>query len=278
MLHSKNRRERRSQRRSNVSASPWRCDDVVAPRQVGEAAVLWDEVDAVGTSGAGQAEVLQDRHDEEKQLHTRQRLTDTRSFSCNQAQPVRLTTTIKTLDHFATVQRCFLPAENGMKAGFFLKLPFWSRKCCGSKEMGFAHCFSSLSTECSKGKITVPFKDRTRISTLIELKTEGQQLDVKVFLPAGALTYLRDGVAPEGEVLQGVVRDAEGDDVQETLDLVDDGVRKRQGLSIIHVGAPILPDRGVDLLVHFFWTEGQQTDSDLLTRQKHSFLTGVVFY
>lgn len=137
--------------------------------------------------------------------------------------------------------------------------------------MGFAHCFSSLSTECSKGKITVPFKGKTRISSLSNLKSTGYQLDLNVFLPARALGYLRDGVAPEGEVLQGVVREAEGDDVQATLDLVDDGVRKREGLFIFHAGAPFLPDHGVDLLVHFVWTETQQTDT-LMCLARNTFI------
>lgn len=41
-----------------------------------------------------------------------------------------------------------VPAGKGRKAGFFLKLPFPSRKCCGLKE-------SSFSTECNKGMISV---------------------------------------------------------------------------------------------------------------------------
>lgn len=57
------------------------------------------------------------------------------------------------------LQRC-IPAENGRKAGFFLKLPFSSRKCCGLKEPGVSHTFSSFSTECNKGMMIVPCRDK----------------------------------------------------------------------------------------------------------------------
>lgn len=49
-----------------------------------------------------------------------------------------------------------LPAEKGKNAGFFLKLPFWSKKCLGLKAQGVSH-WSPFSTECNKGNITVPY-------------------------------------------------------------------------------------------------------------------------
>ena len=52
----------------------------------------------------------------------------------------------------------FLPAEKGRKAGFFLKLPLWSRKFSGLKFQASSHWSSSLSTECSMGMITVSCK------------------------------------------------------------------------------------------------------------------------
>lgn len=48
-----------------------------------------------------------------------------------------------------------LPAEKGRNAGFFLKFPLLSRKCWGLKDRGVAHRFSSFSTECNKGIISV---------------------------------------------------------------------------------------------------------------------------
>lgn len=54
-----------------------------------------------------------------------------------------------------------LPAEKGRNAGFFLKFPVWSRKCWGLKDQGVVHCFSSFSTECKKGIITVSCWRRT---------------------------------------------------------------------------------------------------------------------
>lgn len=48
-----------------------------------------------------------------------------------------------------------LPAEKGRNAGFFLKFPLLSRKCWGLKDRGVAYRFSSFSTECNKGIISV---------------------------------------------------------------------------------------------------------------------------
>lgn len=48
-----------------------------------------------------------------------------------------------------------------MNAEFFLKLPLWSRKCCGLKVVGVAHCFPSFSTECNKGIMMVFYVETT---------------------------------------------------------------------------------------------------------------------
>lgn len=66
--------------------SPRRGDDLVSARQIGEAAVLWNEVHAVGASGAGKGEILQERHQEDEKLHTSQRLANTGSLSCEEKQ------------------------------------------------------------------------------------------------------------------------------------------------------------------------------------------------
>lgn len=120
----------------SYSTSPGRSDDVVAPRQVSEAAVLRDEVDAVGASGAGQAEVLQDRHDEEKQLHTRQRLADTRSFSCNQAQSSHLNTTIINIRSFPRRVKILFTCRKRNESRIFLEVAILVQKVLGVKGGG----------------------------------------------------------------------------------------------------------------------------------------------
>lgn len=63
--------------------SPRRGDDLVPARQIGEAAVLWNEVHTVRAFGAGKGEMAQQRHEEDEELHTSQRLPDTGSLPCD---------------------------------------------------------------------------------------------------------------------------------------------------------------------------------------------------
>lgn len=48
------------------------------------------------------------------------------------------------------------PAENGIKASLFLKVPFSLRKCPGSNLEGFLNCLGSFKTEVKTGITTVP--------------------------------------------------------------------------------------------------------------------------
>ena len=49
------------------------------------------------------------------------------------------------------------------------------------------------------------------------------------------------------------MREAEGDDVQETLHLVDDSICEGEGLPVLHFGAAV-SDHAVDFLLHLFCT------------------------
>lgn len=59
---------------------PRRCNDLVGSRHIYKAAILRTEVYTIRTSGAGEGEMLQKRHHEEKKLHASEGLSNTRSF------------------------------------------------------------------------------------------------------------------------------------------------------------------------------------------------------
>lgn len=59
---------------------PRRCNDLVRTRHICKAAILRTEVYAVRTFGAGEGEMLQKRHHEEKKLHASEGFSNTRSF------------------------------------------------------------------------------------------------------------------------------------------------------------------------------------------------------
>jgi len=59
------------------SVLPWRGDDVVGARQIGEAAVLGAEVDVLRAQGAAEGKLLHQRHREEEELHPSQCLSNT---------------------------------------------------------------------------------------------------------------------------------------------------------------------------------------------------------
>lgn len=63
---------------------------------------------------------------------------------------------------------------------------------------------------------------------------------------------LFDEVALEGDVLRGLVQNGHGDDVAESLNLVDDGVGVRKVLAVIHVNRPV-SDHLVQLVVDALW-------------------------
>lgn len=52
-----------------------------------------------------------------------------------------------------------VPAENGMKASCFTKLPWASRKCSGWKRRGFSQTVSSFSTEDRLMMRVVPWQE-----------------------------------------------------------------------------------------------------------------------
>lgn len=60
-----------------------RCgNDVIVPGYVSKTTVLRHEVDAVGSSSAGNCKILQQGHKNDKKLHTSQRLANTGSLTC----------------------------------------------------------------------------------------------------------------------------------------------------------------------------------------------------
>lgn len=68
------------------SSSPWCGYDLIGARYVSKATVLWDEVDAVGSSNAGKCKILQQGHKNDKKLHTSQRLANTGPLPCEQGK------------------------------------------------------------------------------------------------------------------------------------------------------------------------------------------------
>lgn len=65
------------------------------------------------------------------------------------------------------------------------------------------------------------------------------------------MSYLGNCVASKGDIMECVVRKAEGGDVQKTLHLMDDGICEREGLPVLHVGAAFSSNHIVNLLLHF---------------------------
>lgn len=59
--------------------------------------------------------------------------------------------------------------------------------------------------------------------------------------------------------MECVVREAEGDDVQETLHLMDDCVCEGEGLPVLHVGTKVLSNHSVNLLLHLLCTVQSKT-------------------
>lgn len=147
-----------------------------------------------------------------------------------------------------------LPAENGRKAGFFLKLPLWSKKCCGLKEWGLAHCSSSFSTECNRGIITVSCQDgeyhvghgeshwHIPHQCHHELTTQ----------------YLGNGVTPEGDVMKCVVRNVHGNNVEQALDFMKDCIREGEELPVLHIRTTSLSNHSVNLLLHFLFRKKEK--------------------
>lgn len=142
-----------------------------------------------------------------------------------------------------------LPAENGRKAGFFLKFPFWSKKCCGLKEWGLSHCSSSFSTECNRGRITVSCRDRA-----YHLGHVPSRWHILHQYPCELTPkYLGNGVAPEGDVLECAVWNAHGSNVEHTLDFMKDCICEGEGLPVLHIWTTSLSNHSVDLLLHFLF-------------------------
>lgn len=50
------------------------------------------------------------------------------------------------------------------------------------------------------------------------------------------------------------MREAEGDDVQETLHLMDDCICEGEGLPVLHFGTTVLGNHIIYLLLHFLCT------------------------
>lgn len=66
--------------------------------------------------------------------------------------------------------------------------------------------------------------------------------------------YLGDCITPERDVLQGIMRQAEGDYVQKTLHFMDDCICEGEGFPVLHFGTAVLSNHSVDLLLHFLCT------------------------
>ena len=62
--------------------------------------------------------------------------------------------------------------------------------------------------------------------------------------------YLGDVIAPEGDVMHGIVRETHWDDVQKPLNLMDHCICKGEGLPVFHIWATFRPNDGVNLLLH----------------------------
>lgn len=84
---------------------------------------------------------------------------------------------------------------------------------------------------------------------------------------------LFDEVALEGDVLRGLVQNGHGDDVAESLNLVDDGVGVRKVLAVIHVNRPV-SDHLVQLVVDALWKKNKNKRSppSIYTKSKICFI------
>lgn len=65
--------------------------------------------------------------------------------------------------------------------------------------------------------------------------------------------YLGNCVTPERDILECAVRDAHGDDINKTLNFMEDCVCKWEGFPVLHRRTALLSNRSVDLLLHILF-------------------------
>lgn len=65
--------------------------------------------------------------------------------------------------------------------------------------------------------------------------------------------YLENGVTPEGDVLECIVRYIHGGNVKETLDFVKDRICEGEGLPVLHIRTTLPSNHSVNLLLNFLF-------------------------